>query len=295
MNNVVVPGLEIGILILAVIMVPISISTPVAFGMTIDSPRKQMERGVGPEDVECRPGKNLMIRSLQSAICVKGSNVLKLLERGWDSILKEAAIYGSGDNLPGIEKLPSSSIRETNPSIDEHLPLLGAWGHTDLKIKINVRTGIDLDTVTIVEDAVDAWNVAIDTLETHDDFQLIILENGKADITITLRRGVGLGGWTERVMAEGEIQKANIQIVGELGSENPTVVELIVKHELGHALGLDHTDVNDGDDLMDAKIKNLFAQSKISSCNVSGFATAHSWYSRSGNTFSPPSVTVVEC
>ena len=72
---------------------PISKSIPLAGD--IDSPRKQMEKGVAPVDVECRSlrsgfnydGLYLMNIPSGRAACVKGPHVAKMEERGWEFVL----------------------------------------------------------------------------------------------------------------------------------------------------------------------------------------------------------------
>ncbi|MEE8132746.1 MAG: hypothetical protein V3T40_04135 [Nitrososphaerales archaeon] len=81
-----------GILVLSIIIGPLSISASAAFGIMIDSPRKQVVDGILPEDVVCKPGLTLMLRSSGTAACVKPSNSMKLVGRGWGIILKEPSI-----------------------------------------------------------------------------------------------------------------------------------------------------------------------------------------------------------
>ena len=49
----------------------------------IDSPRKQMQNGVAPEDVQCKENLKLMIRTNGQAVCVDKGNFLKLESLGW--------------------------------------------------------------------------------------------------------------------------------------------------------------------------------------------------------------------
>jgi hypothetical protein len=55
------------------------------------SPRQQMESGIDAEDVECKSGLVLMIRSTNgAAACVKTPTSLKLVNTGWGNIIKTA-------------------------------------------------------------------------------------------------------------------------------------------------------------------------------------------------------------
>ncbi|MDH3676894.1 MAG: haloalkane dehalogenase [Nitrosopumilus sp.] len=68
------------------------ISSPVVFGGNIDSPRKQMAMGTAAEDVLCKAGFDLMLRSSGTAACVKPSTAIKLENSGWGTITKTAAM-----------------------------------------------------------------------------------------------------------------------------------------------------------------------------------------------------------
>ena len=68
------------------------ISSSAVFGGSIDSPRKQMAMGTAAEDVVCKAGYDLMLRSSGTAACVKPSTAMKLENSGWGTITKTAAI-----------------------------------------------------------------------------------------------------------------------------------------------------------------------------------------------------------
>lgn len=55
--------------------------------MEIKSPKKQMDDGVAPNDVVCKEGLDLLIKTSDgSAACVKSSSVETLIARGWGSM-----------------------------------------------------------------------------------------------------------------------------------------------------------------------------------------------------------------
>ncbi len=54
----------------------------------IDSPRKQMAKGIAAEDVTCKTGFTLMIRISGDAACVTPSTAEKLQMAGWGIIEK---------------------------------------------------------------------------------------------------------------------------------------------------------------------------------------------------------------
>lgn len=54
--------------------------------MEIKSPKKQMDDGIAPNDVVCKEGLDLLIKTSDgSAACVKSSSVETLIARGWGS------------------------------------------------------------------------------------------------------------------------------------------------------------------------------------------------------------------
>ena len=63
---------------------PISKSIPLS--SKIDSPRKQMEKGVAPEDVQCRFGLELIQKPTGSVACVRSSSISMLVDIGWIEI-----------------------------------------------------------------------------------------------------------------------------------------------------------------------------------------------------------------
>ena len=76
------------LIILGLIISP-TLSSINADSHMVMSPRKQMESGVAPEDVECKPGLVLMIRATNgAAACVKSSTSMKLSDAGWGDIIE---------------------------------------------------------------------------------------------------------------------------------------------------------------------------------------------------------------
>ena len=80
---------------------------PVAFGEMIDSPLKQMARGIAPEDVICKSELILMLRPSGDAVCVKPTTVSSFVPLGWESmsnemyadiVLRNGSIYTVDDN-----------------------------------------------------------------------------------------------------------------------------------------------------------------------------------------------------
>jgi len=78
----------LSIVIIGLIITP-SISSINADNHEIMSPRKQMESGIDAEDVVCKSGLVLMIRSTSgTAACVKSSTSMKLSDAGWGDVIE---------------------------------------------------------------------------------------------------------------------------------------------------------------------------------------------------------------
>ena len=84
MNSVTNPAF-VAIIVLGLFLSPSMLS---ANAQDIMSPRQQMASGVAADDVVCKSGLVLMIRSTNgAATCVKSSTSMKLSDAGWGSII----------------------------------------------------------------------------------------------------------------------------------------------------------------------------------------------------------------
>ena len=100
------------------------------------------------------------------------------------------------------------------------------------------------------------------------DFDIVKSNNGEGDIVIELTNkvnGDGFSGWTNIIADESQNQilKAKITVFG-LDKISIQDVKTIVRHEMGHAMGLVHS--TDPDDLMFPTIETNFPY--ISECAV---------------------------
>ncbi|MHA7647332.1 hypothetical protein [Nitrosopumilus sp. S4] len=71
------------------LILSIGLLPAVVFSEGIDSPRKQMSKGVSAEDVICKGGFTLMIRMSGDAACVTSTTAEKLQLKGWGIIEKQ--------------------------------------------------------------------------------------------------------------------------------------------------------------------------------------------------------------
>jgi len=154
------------------------------FGKTIDSPRKQLERGVAPKDIVCKSELALAI-IFNSPLCLKPSTISKLEQRGIPIIVEStqqentnkdsATIQGeSGKPKASIQTAPASrggivnfylndDDLNTSPKGVDLLPTRGL-----LEFTIN---GVPIDgPPTMIETGLDTGRffVSIDLPETVD-------------------------------------------------------------------------------------------------------------------------------
>ena len=81
------------------------------FGKTIDSPRKQLERGVAPKDIVCKSELALAI-IFNSPLCLKQSTISKLKQRGMPII-----VVGSMQQENQIDKMPQINTNKDSATI----------------------------------------------------------------------------------------------------------------------------------------------------------------------------------
>jgi predicted Zn-dependent protease len=127
------------------------------------------------------------------------------------------------------------------------------------------------------------WQNALETAATQETtrhipqkFQIISSEKGEGDITITfspLQNGDGKLGSTKILVDSfrNEILKAHITVY-QINEISDQTVEAVIRHELGHALGLPHA--MSSRDLMNSSfsVENAY----ISECDINGIITLYS-------------------
>ena len=99
------------------------------FGEETESPRKQLEKGILPEEITCKPGNVLVILVSEKPACLKKSTVIKLEERGnVKLVLQEFTLTKAKEITPmsNVEVTDSASIqgntgKTSSPNI-ENIP-----------------------------------------------------------------------------------------------------------------------------------------------------------------------------
>ncbi|MFQ5761406.1 MAG: matrixin family metalloprotease [Candidatus Bathyarchaeia archaeon] len=131
-----------------------------------------------------------------------------------------------------------------------------AWDHPELTVSINTRGG-DSSYIPYVQAALDDWQTRINALEDvgstgYASFAFVSVSSKKADIIVTLKKNTGVILGSASIDADGDvIKKVSIKLATENAMGQPLDifdVQNIAAHEVGHALGLGHADVED--DLM---------------------------------------------
>jgi len=100
----------------------------------------------------------------------------------------------------------------------------------------------------------------------------------KADITVKFKKGGGvIAGQALRNFDKGTsfVKSVQINVSGKaFGNTNPAeIIKQVVKHEFGHALGLNHA--NFSDDLMSTTVEA--GTNSISDCDIDGVIAANHW------------------
>lgn len=124
------------LIIFGLILTP-SLSNINADSHDVMSPRKQMESGVDAEDVECKSGLVLMIRSSNgAAACVKSTTSMKLSGAGWGDIIET-----SMDKVMDEEGTDKEIILEEELSMGEKEEMGESSNKTIIELEEGVSAG----------------------------------------------------------------------------------------------------------------------------------------------------------
>jgi len=139
-------NLTLGFALLSIVIIGLIISPSIssinADNHEIMSPRKQMESGIDAEDVVCKSGLVLMIRSTNgAAACVKSSTSMKLSDAGWGDAIETTMEEMQEDEQMEEENHDKEIILEEELSMGEQEQMDENSNQTIIKLEEGVSAG----------------------------------------------------------------------------------------------------------------------------------------------------------
>ena len=220
-------------------------------------------------------------------------------------------VFAASSKHKGIVQLPQQQ---------QFVQVCCAWGDKleDGVLTYKVKGADNTAAQQAVNNAIEEWNTKINGIKLVE-----VSDSNSADVQINLNSKapklqtsvnnnhgpIKAAGKDVKLLAPGlsEINRDNngfiTQVIvkiataasGKTTSFNPSEIEAVAKHELGHVLGLGHADFIT--DLM-SPILTGNTRPTISQCDVNGVIQANSWkmtYSDNTNSPSSPPVNHVDC
>jgi len=173
----------LSIVIIGLIISP-SISSINADNHEIMSPRKQLESGIDVEDVVCKSGLVLMIRSTNgAAACVKSSTSMKLSDAGWGDVIETTMGEKQEDEQMEEENHDKEIVLEEELSMGEQEQMDENSNQTIIQLEEAVSAGEDdkMSEESIQQDVFTIGGIDLSMaapVEGQDDAPITIIEFG---------------------------------------------------------------------------------------------------------------------
>ena len=95
-----------------------------AFAASIDSPLKQVEMGVEPEDVTCKDSFQLLIRYSGEPACVKPKSADRLVDAGWGTVIQSMKMMGSDHKDRDVMSTQDTDTKQEQTMKMTHKPMM---------------------------------------------------------------------------------------------------------------------------------------------------------------------------
>jgi len=173
----------LSIVIIGLIISP-SLSSINADNHEIMSPRKQLESGIDAEDVVCKSGLVLMIRSTNgAAACVKSSTSMILSDAGWGEVIETSMGEKQEDEQMEEENHDKEIVLEEELSMGEQEQMDENSNQTIIQLEEAVSAGEDdkMSEESIQQDVFTIGGIDLSMaapVEGQDDAPITIIEFG---------------------------------------------------------------------------------------------------------------------
>jgi hypothetical protein len=138
-----------------------------AMADTIDSPRKQLSKGVAPQDVICQQNLLLAILSNNVPVCVKQSTISILEQRGYNfTLIKEQTQTKPHVNSTET-KLPITPQQETQARSSTSSTISGQTGKTNVQIETIPASSRSIVNFYITDDDLNTSRNGVDIIQTQ--------------------------------------------------------------------------------------------------------------------------------
>jgi Matrixin len=234
-----------------------------------------------------------------------------------------SSLYFSSDYIMAAHSSSSSSLSMKHKSTGEGtIQICCSWGNqiADGILTYRIIGGSNPQIVKVVHQAIEEWNSKVPNIQLQEitdsntPADIDIKTNSKASkLTLPTSTIVGRGGDAMsprkniKLVQPGEARISfdasglithvdmNISTRALGNSIGSAKLELIAKHEIGHTLGIGHTDFVS--DLMSPVLTGR-TDTSISQCDINGIEEANQWKLKTESTDNnphPPSIEFLRC